>query len=136
MSFVTRGSALGEAVLLELVPELTEGHAKELGRLGLYTAGTIQRALEIATLEVVESRLQVQALLRDVHQLGTARRALAPDRLGQGLRPEHVAPAQDDCALEHVLQLPDVAGPMVTFQDGESVRRDAAHVLAQILAEL
>ena len=36
----------------------------------------------------------------------------------------------------HVLQLPDVAGPVVALEHGQGLRGDAAHLLAELLAEL
>src|SRR5690349_20265666 len=136
MLFVTGRAPLGKAMLLKLVAELAEGHTKEFRRLGLDTARSIERPLEISPFEIVEGRLEVKALLGYVDELGSPGGALAANRLGQGVNAEHVAGAEHDRALEHVLELADVAGPVVSLEDRESLRRDPPNVLAEILAEL
>src|SRR5229473_6486020 len=135
MSFVSGRTALRQAVLLKLVAELAEGHTQKLGGLRLDAAGPIQGALQIAPLEVVEGSLEVQALLRDVDKLGPPCRALAPYGLGQGAGAEHVSGPEHDCPLEDILELPDVAGPMVALQDRQRFRRDPTDVFPELLAE-
>src|SRR5260370_34199591 len=135
MSFVSGRTALRQAVLLKLVAELAEGHTQKLGGLRLDAAGPIQGALQIATREVVEGRLEVQALLRDGDWLGPPCRALAPYGLGQGVGAEHVSGPEHDCPLEDILELPDVAGPMVALQDRRRFRRDPTDVFPEVLAE-
>jgi hypothetical protein len=49
-------------VLLQLGAELTEGHLEKLSRLGLDAACPIERALQVAALDRVQRRLEIEAV--------------------------------------------------------------------------
>src|SRR5258705_3975637 len=136
MSFVSRRTTLGQTVLLKVVAELPERHPQQLGGLGLNATCTIEGPLQVAPLQVVECRLEIQALLGNFDELGPPGGALASHGLGQGVGAEHVPGPEDDGALEHVLQLLDIGGPMVTLPDREPLRRDSPDVLAEMPLEL
>ena len=49
---------------------------------------------------------------------------------GDRLEPNHQPPGEHDGSLDGVLELPDIAGPVIGTQQGERVVRDALDVLA------
>src|SRR5262249_13843696 len=112
------------AVLLELVSELPETDAQELGGARLHPAGTGQRHLEIAPLDLVQHRLQVDPVRRDLHRdlLGL------PGDIevgGKRLGLQHVPASEDESPLDDVLELPDIAGPAIALENRQRLRADA-----------
>src|SRR5438034_10207497 len=103
-------------MLLELVAELTEGHLEQLGCLRLNTARTIERALEVAAFDRVQGRLEIEAVLWDLDAIESLHRALAPHGLGQRVNAEHLPRPEHDGALQHVLELADIARPMIALE--------------------
>src|SRR5262245_23278302 len=61
-----RGRAL--TVFLELVPELPEADPQELGGPSLNPAGACQGHLEISILDLVQGRLQIEPIGRNLHR--------------------------------------------------------------------
>src|SRR5499426_4241951 len=136
---VSRLDALALAhrlVLLELVAELPEGHLEEFGGLGLHATRAIERSLQIPALDGVEGGLEIETILRDVDTLQPLHRTFAPHGLGQRFHADHVLPAEHDGPLQHVLQLADVARPVVALEHRHGLRGHSADVLPQFLAEL
>src|SRR5215467_5475500 len=115
------------AVLLELVSKLPEAHPQELGGASLDSARPRERHLEVSILDLVQSRLQVEAIggnvLRDARLLQIGR---------QRVRLERVPASENQRALDDVLQLADVPGPAIVLEDRERLRADALHRLAEL----
>src|SRR5215467_15071806 len=129
-----RASARGGcalAVLLELVSKLPEAHPQEFGGASLDSARARERHLEVSILDLVQSRLQVEAIggnldghvLRDARLLQIGR---------QRVRLERLPASEDQRALDDVLQLADVSGPAIVLEDRERLRADALHRLAEL----
>src|SRR5216110_2917892 len=58
-----------QTVLLQLVAELAERHPEQLGRLRLHASRALERDSQVAALEIVQRRLEVDALLGQVQDL-------------------------------------------------------------------
>jgi hypothetical protein len=69
-------------VLLELVAELPERHVQQFGGLGLHASCALERDLQIATLELVQGRVEIQAVVRDLDDV----RAPQPDARDGAIR--------------------------------------------------
>src|SRR5688500_750117 len=111
------GPALAQVVLLDVITEGSEAHAEELRRLHLHAAGTLQGLSNIVALDLLDVRLEIEAASRQ----GLAPRAVAwggsPSQRGrQALRQHGGSGLERDCALDDVLQLADVARPIVDQQ--------------------
>src|SRR4030095_3126340 len=117
-------------------------------RVGYRAAGTSEacsgidgswRERVLAVLVAVEGRLQVEPfrwqLERDVLAIG----GLA-QRHRQSLDVDHLAGAQDDGTLDHVLELPDVPRPVILLQHRQCIGRHptdlATHLTGELLDEV
>src|SRR5882672_2064194 len=101
----TLGSA-ALAVLLELVSELPETDAQELGGSGLHAARTGQGHLEISPLDLVQHRLQVDPVGRDLN--GDLLRVPRDMEVGgKRLGFQDLPATEDESPLDDVLELPD-----------------------------
>src|SRR5262247_2409255 len=118
-------------MLLELVSELAETDAQELGCARLHPAGPGQGHLEIAPLDLVQHRLQVDPIRRDLH------RDLLdfPGDIEVGWKRlgfQHVAASENESPLDDVLELPDIAGPPIALENHQRLRADAPDGLAEL----
>src|SRR2546425_3308658 len=133
---VTSGAgSVALAVLLELVAELPETDAEQLGGAGLDSTGTRQGHLKVAVLDLVEHCLEIDAVRGDLHGdlLEVARlMEVGGKRLGF----EDVSAAQDQRPLDHVLELSDVARPTVVLEDRERVGAHSLHGFAELRRDL
>src|SRR5438445_4459933 len=136
LSGISSRSLADQAVLLKLVAELAKRHLEQLGRLRLHTSGTIEGPLQISPLDGVEGGLQVEPVLGQLYRFHALDRTLAPECLRQRLDAQHVPRPQHDGPLQHVLELADISGPVVSLEDDHGLRSDAARLLAEVLAEL
>src|SRR5262249_34948620 len=113
------GSVLGSAalaVLLELVSELPKTDAQEISGARLHAAGPGQGHPEIAPLDLVQHRLQVDPVRWDLHRdlLGL------PGDIevgGKRLGLQRLPASEDESPLDDVLELPDIAGPAIVLEN-------------------
>src|SRR3990167_4348987 len=120
---------------MELVTELSEAHAKELGRTRLHPCRARQRHLDVAVLDPVERRLEVQTvrgnLQRDVRPI------VGPLQVRwQRSGFQYLAASEHERALDDVLELADVPGPPVLLEDGEGLGRHPPDALAELGGDL
>src|SRR3972149_6541205 len=96
-------------VFLELVPELAEAHAQELRSARLHAGRPREGHLDVALLDLVERRLEVEPAFRNLD--GNVLDVAGTAQIGrQRVRVQRLAAAEDERALDHVLELPGVRG--------------------------
>src|SRR6266852_861654 len=118
-------------VLLELVAELSETYTEQLGGARLDPTGTRQGHLEVPVLDLIERCLEIDAVRGDLH--GNFLEGVRLLKIGrQGVCLENVPAAEDECSLDHVLELPDIAGPAVVPENRERLRAHPLHGLAEL----
>src|SRR3989304_2167838 len=104
------------AEFLELVPELAEAHAQDLRGARLHAARPRERHLDVALLDLVERRLEVEPAFRNLD--GNVLDVAGTAQIGrQRGRVQGLAAAEDERALDHVLELAEVARPAVALED-------------------
>src|SRR5947207_7983384 len=130
MWHASRGGRSGRE-FLELVAELAEAHAEELGRARLHPTRPRQREVDVALLDLVERRLEVEPALRNLDR-DVEDVAGPPEVRRERVHVEHLAAPEDQRALDHVLELADVAGPPVALEDRERRGGHGAHGLAEL----
>src|SRR5438309_10452112 len=82
-------------------------------------------------LDLVEHGLEIDAVRGDLHgNFLDGARMLESRRQGVGL--ENVPAAEYECWLDHVLQLPDIAGPPVVVENRERLRADPFHRISDL----
>src|SRR3990172_10834173 len=105
-------------VFLELVPELAEAHAQELRSARLHAGRPRERHLDVALLDLVERRLEIEPAFRNLD--GNVLDVAGTAQIGrQRVCVQHLAAAEDERALDHVLELADVARPAIALEDRE-----------------
>src|SRR5438552_11064198 len=124
-----RGCTL--SVFLKLVPKLAETDAEEFRGSRLNAARAGQGHLQVAVLDLIQRRLEIEPVGRDLHG-NLLRLANLMEVRGQRLGREDVSAAQDERPLDHVLELPDIARPAVAFQNRQRLGADAPHDLAEL----
>src|SRR5205823_2086121 len=75
-----------------------------------------QREVDVALLDLVERRLEVEPALRNLDR-DVEDVAGPPEVRRERVHIEHLAAPEDQRALDHVLELADVAGPPVALED-------------------
>src|SRR5436190_2183210 len=123
---------LEQPELFHAVMNLVTSHAQQLARAGLVPSGAFQGLKHDVLLEIIE----LESLGRQGEQLpvllGSGGRAAAQGKI---LRGHHGAGAQQDRALDHVFELPDVPRPIVRLQLPERLAGDVGHVLPELGGE-
>src|SRR5581483_10436836 len=123
------GFSLGEAVLPKLVPERPLAHAEEPRGTRLHLLRLLERLRDHVALEAIEGLVETETR-RGVPR---RRRGLAeveqPDAHG-------VRPAEDDGALDRVLELAHVPRPRVLLEEPERGLGDLRYAAGATLAEL
>ena len=110
------GPELAQVVLLHVIAERPEAHAEQLGRLHLHAAGPLQGLRDVVALDLLDVRLEIEASRRQrVDPAACASRGrAASQRRAAGSRAGRSGVASSaDGALDDVLELADVAGPVV-----------------------
>src|SRR5204863_4555389 len=91
----------------------------------------------VASFNLLDVRLEVEARFRQ--RLGGRRyglRGVAPDTGGQAVRQNRRRRLEGNRPLEHVLELPDVPGPVVAEEQVHRLTRHAGYFLVHLLVVL
>jgi len=113
-----------EPEFLDPVADLVAREPKELPRARLIAPRSLQRLGK----EVALEPLQVEAA---GGQREYARRRRLLVEVEEIVAPQEIAFAEEHGALDHVLELPDVSGPVVRLEVGERAFGEPAHVLSE-----
>src|SRR6267142_1344487 len=93
--------------------------------------GTRQGHLEVPVLDLVERDLEVDAVRGDLDE-DFLKGARLLEIWRQSVCRENVPAAENQRSFDHVLELADIAGPTIVFQDRQGLRADRLHGLAEL----
>src|SRR5476649_2077500 len=126
-----------EVVLLHIVAERPEAHAQQLCRLDLDTPRLLERFGDVAPLYLLHMRFQVETRIGQTVRArhgGTDR--IAADVGRQAVGQNRRRRLERHRPLHRVLELSDVAGPLVLEQQLHRLVRDADDLLPHLLGVL
>lgn len=109
----------GNTIFFQLILHQTLGYAEQFRGFGLYEVGADERAADKRGFDALKGIGKIKLHRKQIHG-ALELRFLVADLGGQILKGDHVSGHEHKAAFDHVLQLPDVAGPLVA---GKMVQR-------------
>lgn len=109
----------GNTIFFQLILHQALGYAEQFRGFGLYEVGADERAADKRGFDALKGIGKIKLHRKQIHG-ALELRFLVADLGGQILKGDHVSGHEHKAAFDHVLQLPDVAGPLVA---GKMVQR-------------